>query len=397
MTLVEQLKGLSKSRSAAQLGAGEVLAPKDAGARSPVLLLIGGGMGAGKSTVVHEIMKRCFWSSVAQDAVIVEADAFKEKDVLYKELSRMSSHDSAEVAQLVHESSTQAASSMLVAALNTGRDIIFDGTMSWAPFVDQTITMVRDVHRRRYRLGPSYHKQHGGTYLERYWDDVEDDEWVDVPGHPPDGADQEADKPQQQRQQSKRPYRIELVGVVCGAHLAVMRGMRRAILTGRGVPVKGQLRSHSLFAASVEHYCSLVDHATIYSTDSIGGPPQLIAYKEEINGKLLWDHSGHMALKTLSHLNVDAKDVLHLYESSNSGKDGKSATWDYLGAWEQALLCEERKARQTRLHDAFCREPQSCFHVVRTSSSRKMGTLVEDAHSGNNHIEQPLKAQSNGS
>ncbi len=44
--------------------------------------------------------------------------------------------------------STDAASSLLVAALNEGRDIIFDGTMSWEPYVLQTIAMVRDVHRR---------------------------------------------------------------------------------------------------------------------------------------------------------------------------------------------------------------------------------------------------------
>lgn len=38
--------------------AGEVLVPAAADVRCPVLLLIGGGMGAGKSTVVKEIMGR---------------------------------------------------------------------------------------------------------------------------------------------------------------------------------------------------------------------------------------------------------------------------------------------------------------------------------------------------
>ena len=40
------------------------------------------------------------------------------------------------------------------------QDVIFDGTMMWAPFVEQTIAMVRD-HRHRYRRGPGYHKSDG--------------------------------------------------------------------------------------------------------------------------------------------------------------------------------------------------------------------------------------------
>jgi hypothetical protein len=48
----------------------------------------------------------------------------------------------------VHQFSTEAALSVLVAALNEGRDVIFDGTMQWEPFVLQTVAMARDVHRR---------------------------------------------------------------------------------------------------------------------------------------------------------------------------------------------------------------------------------------------------------
>ena len=43
----------------------------------------------------------------------------------------------------VHQSSTDAASSLLVTALNEGRDVILDGTLSWEPFVEQTIAMAR--------------------------------------------------------------------------------------------------------------------------------------------------------------------------------------------------------------------------------------------------------------
>ncbi len=46
------------------------------------------------------------------------------------------------------------------------QDVIFDGTMMWAPFVEQTIAMVRD-HRHKYRRGPGYHKS-DGCNVERH-------------------------------------------------------------------------------------------------------------------------------------------------------------------------------------------------------------------------------------
>lgn len=49
----------------------------------------------------------------------------------------------------------QAAEAILVAAINEQKDVIFDGTMSWAPFVEQTIAMARD-HNRAYVCGPGY-------------------------------------------------------------------------------------------------------------------------------------------------------------------------------------------------------------------------------------------------
>jgi hypothetical protein len=87
-----------------------------------------------------------FWSGVIGEAVVVAADSFKETDVIYQMLQSMD--DVVGTAELVQQFSTDAASSLLVAALNEGRDIIFDGTMSWEPYVLQTIAMVRDVHRR---------------------------------------------------------------------------------------------------------------------------------------------------------------------------------------------------------------------------------------------------------
>jgi hypothetical protein len=108
----------------------------------------------------------------------------------------------------VHQSSTDAASSLLVTALNEGRDVIMDGTLSWVPFVVQTITMARNVHRRRYRMGVGYRVNDDGTVIENYWERIKDEE------------------PEQVEGKKRKPYRIELVGVVCDAYLAVVRGIR---------------------------------------------------------------------------------------------------------------------------------------------------------------------------
>jgi hypothetical protein len=149
----------------------------------------------------------------------------------------------------VHQSSTDAASSLLVTALNEGRDVILDGTLSWEPFVEQTIAMARAVHRQRYRMGVGYKVGEDGSVTENYWE--------------PDDSQPPSDP-------ERKPYRIEVVGVVCDAYLAVARGIRRAIITRRAVRVKSQLQSHKRFAAAFQRYSQLVDGAKLYSTSSLG-------------------------------------------------------------------------------------------------------------------------------
>lgn len=111
----------------------------------------------------------------------------------------------------MHQSSTDAASSLLVTALNEGRDVIMDGTLSWVPFVVQTVTMARNVHRRRYRMGAGYKVSSNGAVTENYWEQIEEEE-----------------QPLPEGCKKRKPYRIELVGVVCDAYLAVVRGIRYA-------------------------------------------------------------------------------------------------------------------------------------------------------------------------
>ena len=80
-----------------------------------------------------------------------------------------------------------------------------DGTLAWVPFLEQTITMARNVHKHIYRMGVGYKVSEDGTTTEEYW---------------------RQETEQNGKQQNLKPYRIELVGVVCDAYLAVVRGIR---------------------------------------------------------------------------------------------------------------------------------------------------------------------------
>lgn len=52
-------------------------------------------------------------------------------------------------------------------AVNQQKDVVFDGTMTWAPFVQQTIAMVRD-HQHNYKRGSGFFVDHEGNGYEQY-------------------------------------------------------------------------------------------------------------------------------------------------------------------------------------------------------------------------------------
>nr|GLL46981.1 uncharacterized protein LOC109150461 [Ipomoea trifida]GMD87349.1 uncharacterized protein LOC109150461 [Ipomoea batatas]GMD90084.1 uncharacterized protein LOC109150461 [Ipomoea batatas] len=305
-TLVEEMKAIGLV-AADDSKCTDVMVPMAHKDRSPVLLFMGGGMGAGKSTVLKDILKEPFWVGAAANAVVIEADAFKESDVIYKALSSRGHHDMLQTAELVHQSSTDAASSLLVTALNEGRDVIMDGTLSWLPFVVQTITMARNVHRRRYRMGAGYKVEDDGTVTENYWERIDEE---------PDLVD---------GVKKRRPYRIELVGVVCDAYLAVIRGVRRAIMCRRAVRVNSQLKSHKRFANAFTTYCNLVDNARLYSTNALEGPPKLIGWKDR-ERTLLVDPDEINVLKVVGRLNEDADCIHKLYNHPHPAYQ-KGAFW----------------------------------------------------------------------
>lgn len=57
-------------------------------------------------------------------------------------------------------------------------------------------------------MGVGYRVNKDRTVTENYWERIEDEE------------------PEQIGGKKRKPYRIELVGVVCDAYLAVVRGIR---------------------------------------------------------------------------------------------------------------------------------------------------------------------------
>ncbi|KAG9452568.1 hypothetical protein H6P81_005472 [Aristolochia fimbriata] len=325
-TLLEEMKAIGKSFHD-ESECTEVMVPAALSERSPMLLLMGGGMGAGKSTVLKDVLKDPFWSGAAANAVVVEADAFKETDVIYRALSsRGEHHDMLQTAELVHQSSTDAASSLLVTALNEGRDVILDSTLSWEPFVEQTIAMARNVHRHRYRMGVGYKVCEDGTVIENYWEKV----------------DESPEEEEERAKNKRKPYRIELVGVVCDAYLAVVRGIRRAIQMGRAVRVKSQLKSHKSFAKAFPRYCQLVDNARLFCTNGMGGPPKLIGWKDGSN-QLLVDPEEIECLKRVSQLNEEASSVEELYVQDDSINKSGSIWFDVVLAPSRAAIQAELK------------------------------------------------------
>nr|XP_034925238.1 uncharacterized protein LOC118056906 isoform X3 [Populus alba] len=305
-TLVEELKAIGQGESHCT----EVMLPGTLSERSPVLLLMGGGMGAGRSTVTKDILKEPFWSGAKAKAVVVDADAFKESDVIY-------------------QSSTDAESSLLVTALNEGRDVIMDGTLSWELFVEQTIAMARNVHTCRYRMGPGYQVAEDGTVDENYWEKVAQEE---------EGQRLNNEKGEVT---GRKPYRIELVGVVCDPYLAVVRGIRRAITTRGEVRVHSRLKSHKRFASAFERYCQLVDKARLYCTNSVGAPPRQIAWKYGDN-MLLVDPEGYKCLTNASNLRAEAESIYELYTDP-------SPIFQPGSFWKDIVMDPSRPAVQSEL------------------------------------------------
>ena len=304
-----------------------------------VLVMLSFRTGAGKSTVVT-YLKSINDKMFQNDPIIVEADALKHADPIFQALRLLYNQTNAEYEQImsskaptttnpnrsgstdpssseemgeeekeeveeklkrsngkanndvltrmIHEHSTDAANQQLVVALANQKDIVVDGTMTWLPYVQQTIEMVRDAHKHRYLLGPGYTKNKKKSKLKSSTRNTtntsnstkdNNDEHIDENGNGDnnnknnehdDNDDDDDDvteqywiraEPMVKDDRLLLPYKVEMVGVTVDPEHAVSRGIRRAIVTGRGVPIKGQLRSHRLYSENFPLYASSGDDA----------------------------------------------------------------------------------------------------------------------------------------
>ncbi|KAI0567137.1 Zeta toxin [Gracilaria domingensis] len=281
------------------------------GGESPLCVLLGGGMGAGKTTVVGMISETTFWKQHGANVVVVEADAFKLSDPLFQVLQSVTPL----AARIVHKDSMDAAEQLFLQAVNTRRDLVFDGTMSWCEYAKQTIDMLRDTDYE-YERGPGYVEKENGDVSEIYW------------------------VRSKKRPEPVAPYRVELVGVTTDPEIAVMRGMIRKMTTGRGVPVPSQLNSHALFSKHFETYIDWVDSAylfdtTLHSDSDDGTPPtcsdQLIAMKagllfknsacqssssRGVRGFVVRHAEAYERFLRKKFLNTNARSVSEMYQSN---------------------------------------------------------------------------------
>jgi hypothetical protein len=196
----------------------------------PFFIFLGGGMAAGKTTAATALTRSEWWEAHKDQVVVVDADTFKMADPIRK----------AKPSDL-HEQSTKYAEKLLVTALNQGRSVIFDGTMMWAPFVEQTAAMVREAHTHYFSMGPGFDEK---LNIEQYW---ERGNARSVP--------------------LVVPYHILFLAITVEPHEAVPRGILRGVTTGRTVPIRSQLRSFRLFSKGFERYAKLCDEVTLYNNN----------------------------------------------------------------------------------------------------------------------------------
>uniref|UniRef100_A0A7S4CQI9 Zeta toxin domain-containing protein n=1 Tax=Eutreptiella gymnastica TaxID=73025 RepID=A0A7S4CQI9_9EUGL len=233
-----------------------------------------------------------FWRTHGNMMVIIEADAFKMQDPLFNVLLGAGVGNASEI---VHGTSTCVAEELLLDALLSRRDIVFDGTLSWAPFVQQTVAMVRGTSTHQYQRGPGYRKGDDGLVREEYWTRKEELPVACI------------------------PYLVEMVGVTVNPEVAVQRGIVRQIISGRGVPITSQLQSHKMYSANFESYLDLFDASTLLdnnhvSAKTVAAKGSTIMAKEDDPKELqILDPEAYATFLRKQYINPDACGSSDLY------------------------------------------------------------------------------------
>eukprot|EP00730_Choanoeca_flexa_P003738 TRINITY_DN11492_c2_g1_i1.p1 TRINITY_DN11492_c2_g1~~TRINITY_DN11492_c2_g1_i1.p1 ORF type:complete len:637 (+),score=131.53 TRINITY_DN11492_c2_g1_i1:134-2044(+) len=202
----------------------------------PVVVFTGGGIASGKSTILNVFYGSDFWKQHHNDFVSIEADAIKTQDPLFQALKGVGQSNASTV---VHGRSVSTAEDLLLEAVNARQSVVLDGTMMWAPFVQQTVAMIRDADWI-YRKGAGYIEHEDGSTTEEYW--VRD----------------------RRRSESTPRYVLVMLGVVLEPLIAIQRATVRWITTGRAPSsARHILKSHRWFAQHAHEYCNLMDQAIV--------------------------------------------------------------------------------------------------------------------------------------
>eukprot|EP00760_Papus_ankaliazontas_P012794 PhM_4_TR15558/c0_g1_i1/m.82696 len=214
-------------------------------------IFLGGGVASGKTTATVAMRNSDFWSRNGSGTIVIEADSFKMIDPLYG------------VADDVHQRSVDDASDLFVRSVRHGRDLAFDGTMQWLPYVEACVDVVRRYPQEMFELVPDQRLRDDDFYFRPAQQCVS----------PPDADSGDA------------KYHLELVAVTVDPAVAVQRAILRQIDTTRGVPIRSLLQSHKRFSENFPRYVEMFDSVTLYNNNvrvdlDAGEVPPVIARKE---------------------------------------------------------------------------------------------------------------------
>lgn len=113
-------------------------------------ILLAGGSGAGKSTIVKEIFLPEVEDDSFGDFVYIDSDDIKKDLDEYREYC--SNEDTVYYAAFyVHAESTDIVDKLLDYCINNSLSFIYDGTMSWKPAYDELLTKLR--HNEYHTIG----------------------------------------------------------------------------------------------------------------------------------------------------------------------------------------------------------------------------------------------------
>lgn len=210
----------------------------------PILWLMGGGSGSGKSTVLSELKAQGFVPD--SGAVEIDPDDFKEVIPEFQELIR---RGDSRAAAVVHEESTLMARTALAQAMKQRANIILDTTLSAFPAAAKLIR---------------YARLHG--------------------------------------------YEVRIIGVTAALAKALARSRERAERSGRFVLEAALCWTHQHFAAAFEKYVPLADAIELWKTDMPGGAPAKKIARKQGASLYILDERAYRDFQEAAAPNEDAND-----------------------------------------------------------------------------------------